>query len=143
MIAYIDASVVLRIILREPAPLAEWQDLHEGISSALIAIECARTFDRLWLEGRLTDHDVTLKRTEAATLLTYFELVPLNEQVLTTAALPLPTPLGALDGIHLASAIIHRASQPADERPVVFATHDLQLARAARAMRFDVIGAPA
>lgn len=35
----------------------------------------------------------------------------------------------------------YRSAQPPDERPLLFATHDTQLARAARAMHFEVIGA--
>jgi hypothetical protein len=37
--------------------------------------------------------------------------------------------------------MIYRSAQPSDERPILFATHDLALARAARAMHFEVIGA--
>ncbi len=37
--------------------------------------------------------------------------------------------------------MIYRAGQPVDERPIVFATHDVALAKAAAAMNFEVIGA--
>ena len=37
--------------------------------------------------------------------------------------------------------MIFRGKQPEDERPILFATHDKQLARGARAMNFDVLGA--
>jgi hypothetical protein len=36
--------------------------------------------------------------------------------------------------------MLYRAGQPPDERPILFATHDVALAAAAKAMHFDVIG---
>jgi predicted nucleic acid-binding protein len=49
MIAYIDASVLLRVALRQPDALPEWRQIGHGISSALIVTECLRTLDRLRL----------------------------------------------------------------------------------------------
>ena len=100
VIAYLDSSVLLRIIFGEPNPLDEWRELHGSL-----------------------------------------DIRTLDEHVLDVAAQPLPTPLTTLDAIHLATAIIARASQPDGERPILFATHDKQLATAARAMHFEVIGA--
>ena len=51
MIAYLDASVLLRIILEQPMPLPEWPNLEGGVSSVLASIECHRTLDRLWTIG--------------------------------------------------------------------------------------------
>jgi hypothetical protein len=47
-----------------------------------------------------------------------------------------------LDALHLATAMLYRTTQSRDERPILFATHDVQLAKAAKAMLFDVIGVP-
>ena len=57
------------------------------------------------------------------------------------ASEPLPTVLGTLDAIHLASALLYRDAQPDDEPPIVIATHDRAFATAARILRFRVIGA--
>jgi hypothetical protein len=65
-------------------------------------------------------------------------LVPLGPQVLERAADPFPTMLGSLDAIHLASALLVRDSF--EELSV--ATHDHELAVAARAEGFRVHGAP-
>jgi predicted nucleic acid-binding protein len=141
VIAYLDSSVVLRVILKQANPLAEWDDLHRGICNPLLAVECHRTLDRFWREDRITDTDLEGKRVEIAAILKQASVMPLNDRVLDAASQPMPTIVAALDAIHLASALLYRASQPENERPILFATHDKQLATAARAMHFEVIGA--
>lgn len=65
------------------------------------------------------------------------ELVLLRPPVLSRASAPLPTPLGTLAAIHLATALTWRDRMtPID----VVATHDAALALAARAFGFAVIG---
>jgi hypothetical protein len=66
------------------------------------------------------------------------ELLEMTDNILTRAAGPMPTMLGSLDAIHLATA---PELAPNLEEPLVLATHDLQLARAARASGLDVAGA--
>lgn len=141
MLVYVDSSVVLRIILEQPSPLAEWDQIGLAVSSTLLAVECHRTLDRYWREDRLSDSGLATKRTETEVILRRFDSVLLDDAVLRGAAKPFPTLVRTLDALHLSSAIIDRTAQPPDERPITFATHDLQLARAARAMHFEVIGA--
>jgi predicted nucleic acid-binding protein len=141
VIAYLDSSVLMRIILAEPNPLVEWPDLHGGVSSALLAVEGFRTFDRLWHRNELTEEELAAKRETFRTFLGRLDIRTLDQNVLDTASQPLPTSLTTLDAIHLATAILYRAAQPDNERPILFATHDNQLATAARAMHFEVIGA--
>jgi len=40
---YIDSSVLLRVILGEPEPLASWDQIDAAVSSELIRLECLRT----------------------------------------------------------------------------------------------------
>jgi predicted nucleic acid-binding protein len=141
VIAYIDSSVLMRIILVQASPLAEWGDLQRGVSSELLVLEGFRTFDRLWHNDELTEADLAEKRPIFRRFVRRLDLRPLERAVLHLAARSLPTSLAALDAIHLATAIRYRAAQPPDERPLLFATHDTQLARAARAINFEVIGA--
>jgi hypothetical protein len=47
VIAYVDASVLLRVALRQPDAPPEWSQIKRGVSSALIATESLRTLDRL------------------------------------------------------------------------------------------------
>ena len=47
MIAYVDSSVLLRVVLRQRDALKEWRRLTQGVASALVEVECLRTLDRL------------------------------------------------------------------------------------------------
>jgi predicted nucleic acid-binding protein len=140
VIAYIDASVLLRVVLKQDHPLEQWDDLEGGIASSLVTVEAHRTLDQLWHRHELTDSELAQKRVLLMTFLPHLEFQVLDDRVLDLAAQPLPTSLATLDAIHLATAMMYRAGQPTDERPISFATHDVQLARAAKAMHFDVIG---
>ena len=57
--------------------------------------------------------------------------------VLARAAQPLPTELGTLDAIHLATALLWREHTGGD---IVMATHDVALGMAARACGLSVVG---
>jgi predicted nucleic acid-binding protein len=140
MIAYLDSSVILRLALKQANPLREWEELDLGVSSALLRVECHRTLDRLWQTGNLDEPDFSGKREEVLRLLRFIDVSHIDDTVLRRASASLPVPLGTLDAIHLATALVYRESQPDDERPILFATHDKALARAAEAMRFEVIG---
>lgn len=141
MIAYIDSSILLRVVLQQPDTLAEWPELTQGVASPLLGVECHRTIDRLWRLDDFDEETYAAKQRETQTFLARFEMVPLDDSILQMAAQPFPIIVRTLDAIHLASAMSYRAALPPDERPLLFATHDTQLARAARAMHFEVIGA--
>ena len=138
MIAYLDASVVLRLILREPAPLAEWNRIDTAFASALTEVECLRTLDRLMRAGSLTAEELAERRTATYRLLEAVEVVDVTRSILRRAAEPFPTPLGTLDAIHLSTALAWR-----EERKVstAVATHDKSLATAARSLGLEVAGA--
>ncbi len=138
MIAYLDSSVVLRIVLRQPQALAHWSTLGASVTSALVRVECRRNLDRLWLGGGLSTESLTTKSAEVETILSRAHVIAVNERVLALAALPLPNVLATLDALHLATAMLYRSQQKRAD--VVFATHDIALARAAEAFDFDVIG---
>ena len=57
--------------------------------------------------------------------------------ILERASTPMPLPLGTLDAVHLATAILWREVRGRD---LVMATHDQTLGDAARAFGFHVIG---
>jgi predicted nucleic acid-binding protein len=141
VIAYLDASVLLRIVLREANPLAEWDEIEVGITSDLTRVEAARVIDRLTVLRVLQDEEIAEKYAEVADILQRVDFIELNADVLARASEELPTVLAPLDAIHLASASLYRDAQPDDEPPIVLATHDRALANAARALRFRVIGA--
>lgn len=138
MIAYLDASVVLRLALGEPERLAAWKRVDRAVASALTEVECLRTLDRLARMGALTDDEVAARRGAVYALLEATEVVDVGRPVLRRASESFPTPLGTLDAIHLATALAWRDARHAT---LTMATHDKALATAARAMGLKVIGA--
>lgn len=137
MIAYVDASVLLRIVLHAPQPLREWTAIEHGVASALLEVEALRTLDRLRLAARFDDENLTLRRNTVYRIIERLEIVEPTAPVLRRAAQPLPTTLGTLDAIHLATAILWRELRGQD---LVIATHDRALGLAAQASGLRVVG---
>ena len=138
MIVYIDSSVLLRVVTGAPGQLSRWRTITVPIASELIRLECYRTIDRARLRFGLGDQAVLERRQAVKERLDAFEIVPLDAAVLERAAEPFPSAVGSLDAIHLASALLARRRYP----DIVVATHDGELAAAARTMGFPVLGTP-
>jgi len=137
VIAYLDSSVVLRVLLGQRGRLKEWKSVREGVASALVEVECLRTLDRLRLREALEYREFALRREAVFRLVQEIELVEPTRSVLTRASQPFPTELGTLDAIHLATAMLWRERGGED---LVMATHDAALGVAARACGFRVVG---
>jgi predicted nucleic acid-binding protein len=139
VIAYLDSSALLRLILREPGAL-ELGDLtsHEAIiSSELLAVECSRTIDRLRLQGLLSTEEAASRFSVVKDWLEAVDVVLLQRPILARASEPFPTPLGTLDALHLATALVWRDRM---KQELVMATHDDGLATAARVFGIKVLG---
>jgi uncharacterized protein len=137
VIAYLDSSVLLRKVLRQPGSISEWSAIRTGVASALVETECLRTLDRLRLRTGLTDTELARRREAVFRLLESVEVVEVTVPVLSRAAQPLPTELGTLDAIHLATALLWREGTGGE---IIMATHDIALGTAARACGLAVIG---
>jgi predicted nucleic acid-binding protein len=138
MIAYIDTSVLLRIVLREPGALDDLRTYEALVSSELIAVESARTIDRLRILGSLTTEEAAERIRAVNEWLEAIDLVLLRPPVLSRASEPMPMPIGTLDAVHLGTALIWRDRMgPLPE----MATHDTALGEAARTFGFAVRGA--
>jgi predicted nucleic acid-binding protein len=137
MIAYLDSSVVLRLVLGEEGRLGEFRRITRGVSSLLLKVECLRTIDRLRLSGRIPADEVVTRMEATHRFLEAVDLVEPGREVLERAAQSFPIALGTLDAVHLATAILWRELEG---EPLVMATHDTALAMAARASAFTVIG---
>ena len=137
MIAYIDTSALLRIVLREPGALDDLRSFERLVSSELIAVESARTIDRLRLQASLSGEEAARRIRHVNEWLEAVDLVLLRPPVLSRASEPMPMALGTLDALHLATALICRDRM--GPLPVL-ATHDTALGRAAQAFGFDVRG---
>ena len=138
MIAYLDASVLLRVLLGQPDRLNEWPEIELAVGSALVEVECLRALDRLRLRENLTPEDLAVRREAVYRLTAGMEVVEPTWPVLRRAGLPFPTALGTLDAVHLATALLWRDTRGDD---LTLATHDRALALAARASGLTVIGA--
>ncbi len=137
MTAYIDTSALLRLVLREAGALEEIRSYDRLASSELISVESSRTIDRLRLQGSLTIEEAAVRMRVVTEWLEAIDLVLLRAPILSRASEPLPTLLGTLNALHLATALIWRdriGSLP------IMATHDTALGLAARAFGFEVRG---
>lgn len=137
MIAYLDASVLLRKLLGEPNPLARAGEIEAGYSSRIVEVEVGRVIDRYRLAGTIDDAEVADLQQEARRALRLVAMLSLSAAVLRRATAAMPVSLGTLDAIHLATAL---ELAPRLDQPLALATHDVQLARAARASGLDVYG---
>jgi predicted nucleic acid-binding protein len=137
VIAYIDTSALLRIVLREPDALDDLRSYDAVVSSELLAVESSRTIDRLRLQGSLTADDAAARVRIVNDCLEAIDLVLLRSPVLSRASEPMPMALGTLHALHLATALIWRDRM--GPLPTT-ATHDTALGLAARAFGFDVRG---
>ena len=119
---------------------------HEGLPP--VAYESARNMvgggaramiERgLKAEGRkLPDAEVASRRAKILELIASLELVDVDAVVLDRAAQAMPTELGTLDAIHLATALLWKDMSHAH---LTMATHDGALGLAARAHGLAVAG---
>jgi predicted nucleic acid-binding protein len=130
---------VLRVVLGEPGRLAAWGRIARGVTSALTEIECLRTLDRGVMRGLLDATIAAERRAAVYEVLRRTEVVDLSRPVLSRAGAAFPAPLGTLDALHLATALLWQ--ERSDGGELAFATHDAGLAVAARASGLAVIGA--
>ena len=137
MIVYLDTSTVLRVVLSQAEPLAIWGKWDEACTSELLGVEARRVLDRLRLEGALDDDQVGDFHGALACIERTVDSIRLTRLVLGRAALPMATPVKTLDALHLATALLWRERRSPD---LIFATHDPQQARAARALGFECVG---
>jgi predicted nucleic acid-binding protein len=138
MIAYVDASVLLRVALGQPDSLPEWSRIEQGVSSALVMTESLRTLDRLRLRVKLADTEIARRRAKILELIASLDIVDIDAAVLDRASQPMPTELGTLDAIHLATALLWKEMTSEN---LTMATHDVALAIAAEAHGLPVVGA--
>src|ERR1017187_2343842 len=125
MTVFVDTSVFMRRLLRQPGAFTDWSAWDLAVSSELLRVEAHRVLDRLRLQRAFGDAVLAeLHRLLQASFRT-LEFVPLSRAVLNRAADPFPTVLGTLDAIHLASALLWMEEKG---EGMTLVTHDTQLA---------------
>ena len=136
MNVYVDTSIILRRLLGEAGA---WIDrkASKAYVCELFPVEIGRVVDRLRLARQIDDDGVVILLERSRAVQRSMELVYFDDRIREVAAGPMPTVVGSLDALHLATALAVRAQLQPD---LVFATHDLQLSNAARAHGFTVYG---
>jgi predicted nucleic acid-binding protein len=137
VIAYLDTSALLRIVLREPGALDDLRSYEALVSSELIGVESARTIDRLRIQGSLTADEAGERIRAVNEWLEAIDLVLLRPALLSRASEPMPLATGTLDAVHLATALTWRERMGPLQQ---MATHDTALGAAARTFGFHVRG---
>jgi len=137
MTVYLDSSVVLRPLLGQTNPIADWGTWEAAYASEMLGIECRRAIDRLRLEGEFDDKQVAHAGEQLSSIERAIDRVRISASIVREASRTMPTIVKTLDAIHLATAIVLRERRGID---LVFATHDDQQATAARALGFTTVG---
>jgi hypothetical protein len=137
VIVYLDTSVVLRIVLGDRNSLVEWGKWQESWASEIMGLEARRVLDRMRLAATVDDEQVGDFQRELARVECAVGSIALTRAVIRRAGQPMGTAVKTLDAIHLTSALIIRERRQA---AILFATHDTQQARAARALGFECLG---
>lgn len=131
MIAYLDSSALLRIVLGDERRLRGLHGYETVVSSELVEVESLRVIDRARLLQKLDETELVDRREYLYRLLEGCQLLELSRAILRRASDPFPVALGTLDAIHLATALAWR-----DEHGpgLVMVTHDLALGKACKAL---------
>lgn len=119
--------------------LPELQAITVALTSSLLRVECCRTLDRYIHNDALTEENYTEKLAEVDRFIGKALAAEIDESLLLAASRRLPVRLATLTAIHLATAERFRDDF---QEQFVFATHDRELATAARHIGFEVIGSP-
>jgi len=140
---YADASAILAWLLREPqgedvaALLAGAANI---VSSEIVMVECDRALLRLLAERRLPEPIKEELSARVAAAVMHWTQLAVTSTILLRARQPFANrPLRTLDAIHLASALEGRRAFP----DLAILSLDDRMRRAARAIGFEVLPAPA
>lgn len=138
MSAYVDSSVALRWLLRQPDALPLPPPAERLVSSHLLRVEMHRVIDRSRVHGQLSDEQCALTLARIGEFCATVDLVSLTPPILERAGGHFPTAIGTLDALHLATALTLRDR---GVTPLTLLTHDRQQSLAARSLGFPVEGA--
>ena len=133
--AYIDSSVVLRILLPQSDAIPDLRKWRL-FSSQLVDVEVRRTLLRYHTEHVLSAAKFARRVNEWNLVRDSIDWIPISNGIMQRAAEPFPTLVKTLDAIHLATAI-GWAGQT--QQPVIILTHDRPLGIAASACGFQVV----
>ncbi|MEW6057873.1 MAG: type II toxin-antitoxin system VapC family toxin [Bdellovibrionota bacterium] len=137
MIAYIDSSVMMRVLLGQANALKEFSKVERPVASKLLKVEGLRTLDRLRTRGMLTETEFIKSAEEFRDSIDAIEWIEITDAILDRVGGNFAVALGTLDAIHLSSALLWKEQT---KMSLHFLTHDEILGRAARSLGFHVLG---
>lgn len=135
--AYVDASVLLAVLFREPNALTDLGDYNRLYSSKIIEAEALRTCHRMRQIEKYSDEQFSKLLADLQILFHDLDMVSVIDSIVEEAGSAFPTIIGTLDAIHLATALGLKKRNKID--PVLL-THDRQLQVAAQAVGLAVHG---
>lgn len=135
MKAYLDSSVVLRRVFGEPGAIQTWSQWELVMASELLQVEGFRAIDRLRVVNELQDAKVADLMDSFRQHLNGIYAIAIDAAVLRRAVAPFSSVVTTLDAIHIATALLWMEDAA---EPLVFVTHDMQQAVAARLAGLEV-----
>ncbi|MBZ5591618.1 MAG: hypothetical protein LAP39_05245 [Acidobacteriia bacterium] len=127
--------MAVRSLLHEPGAIEDWSQWDLVMASALIRVETLRAIDRLRVMGALEGAQLAGTIEALRMVMIRIEEIGIGAAVLDRAAASFPTVVSALDAIHIATALLWIEEQG---EPLLFVTHDVQQAIAARTCGLEV-----
>jgi hypothetical protein len=137
MKAYVDSSVILRILFSEKKALKLPKNIQFYAASEILKIECFRTLDRIKHSFSISDDEISDKHASLYKILNTLYIIKLSDPIIQRACESFPISLKSLDAIHLATSILWRQQE---NEKILFLTHDVQLSKSALASGFEVLG---
>lgn len=137
MNAYIDSSVLLRIIFGERNALTLPKKINEFAANEILKIECFRTIDRMRHTLNISEDEIANRHAGLHKAIRSIRIIKFSESISQRACEPFPVTLKTLNAIHLSTAMLWRQTE---KKEILFLTHDDQLAKAARSLGFEVLG---
>ena len=125
MVAYLDASVLLRHILLGEETIRDALAFPRIVSSELMEIECRRVLHRYRLTGELTDETLPAARERLDAVLSGVDLLEITEQIKQRAMEAFQVTVRALDALHISTALM--AARAADGLSLFSHDHAMNL----------------
>src|SRR6266480_1826858 len=104
MKAYVDSSVLLRIIFGEKNALKIPKNILAYAANEILKIECFRTIDRMRHSLSISEDELAERHAALHKTLRSLHIIKFSDAINRRACEPFPIMLKSLDAIHLSTA---------------------------------------
>jgi predicted nucleic acid-binding protein len=136
---YAESSAVLAWLLDEPDSEAVRRALVEadfGVASEVTLAECDRVILRAVSLDRLAEGDAADRHARLSSIAAHWTVLGVSQEVVDRARRPFPVePIGTLDALHLASALVARRALP----ELVLLSLDWRVRRCGQGLAFELL----